>query len=364
MILTEEKKNIGRQVEFDIVKVLSIVFMVIIHVYEEMTISGDILPVNLYDNILQFVAGPLTAPVFMISMGVSMIYSKHREPKDLILRGIKIFVISYVLNFFRYVLPFIVVGQLNYVIYALIEPDILQFAGLAFILVGIFKKIKINPLVMVLIAVGMQLLGQIFSAYLPIDEDQYVLRMFVGLFYYTGTYTSFFPLLLWFIYPALGVFFAKYLRHVGDSNKFYGLLGVLSIALLIGLCGSLYFNNYDLRNFYTLNNDLYYIQDFLSVLFTIACVGLELSLVHFISKLIKSKNILNGINYLSSNLNKLYLGQWIIIGWLEFFIEVPSYLVIPIGLLIYFVDIVIITLINKTSNNIKSKKKLVEENNK
>ncbi len=53
--------------------------MVIIHVYENNGIGGiDPTPHTVLEHILQFLAGPVAAPVFMFSMGVGLIYSRHR----------------------------------------------------------------------------------------------------------------------------------------------------------------------------------------------------------------------------------------------------------------------------------------------
>ena len=77
----KDRINTGRQLELDVAKVFAILFMVTIHVHEEMSV------VNYYwarsDNafrfILEFLGGPLAAPVFMFAMGVGMVYTKRRD---------------------------------------------------------------------------------------------------------------------------------------------------------------------------------------------------------------------------------------------------------------------------------------------
>ncbi len=58
----DNKVNLGRQLEFDVAKVLAIIYMVIIHVYENMSsVNYGILPNNLFRGFIEFTGGPLAA---------------------------------------------------------------------------------------------------------------------------------------------------------------------------------------------------------------------------------------------------------------------------------------------------------------
>ena len=89
----------------------------------------------------------------------------------------------------------------------------------------------------------------------------------------------------------------------------------------------------------------HYHQDFISVLQTVCVILMEVSIFHFVRKLIKSERILNAIHFLSNNLNTIYVFQWLIIGNAMIIIHacglklVDKSAVLPVGLLIVCVSI-------------------------
>ena len=69
-IFSTKEINTGRQKELDYAKTIAILFMIIIHVWENLSIYNVVTeaPEGLWENILQFGAGPLAAPVFMFCL--------------------------------------------------------------------------------------------------------------------------------------------------------------------------------------------------------------------------------------------------------------------------------------------------------
>ena len=66
--------------------------MVIIHVYENLSVGRvDPAPHTWLEHILQFLAGPATAPAFMFALGVGIVYSRKNTPKVLLKRGLILF---------------------------------------------------------------------------------------------------------------------------------------------------------------------------------------------------------------------------------------------------------------------------------
>ncbi|MEE5991308.1 MAG: heparan-alpha-glucosaminide N-acetyltransferase domain-containing protein, partial [Lachnospiraceae bacterium] len=99
--------NKGRQFEVDLVKFLAIPFMISIHFYEQFG-AFDYkreLPDSVFRNMMEFIGGPLAAPVFMFSMGIGMVYTSRSTTKDFIRRGIGLLLAGYSLNFVRQTLP-------------------------------------------------------------------------------------------------------------------------------------------------------------------------------------------------------------------------------------------------------------------
>ncbi len=321
LFLSEEKTNLGRQREFDYAKVIAIVFMVLIHVWEELSYFDcfETAPTGFWHNLLQFGAGPLAAPLFMFAMGVGICYSSHRSPKDFAKRGVQLFFTGYLLNFFRNGIYFAIYywthgeWDISELVYQSFNGDILHFAGLTFLLVALFKKCKMPVLTMGGVAVVMQIAGYLLSQYVPVSEG---LSYVVGHFYYAENCC--FPLLQWFIFPVAGIIFAKYLRHVTDKDKFYRSVMGISAVSLIGFCSALYFAGYNIQNFYILKDDIYYQQEFFHSIFAVLVILIELSLLYFATKKINIKPINNTVNYISAKLNTIYIIQWLLVGTATF----------------------------------------------
>ena len=321
LIISEEKTNLGRQREFDYAKVIAIVFMVLIHVWEELSYfdCSGVAPTGFWHNLLQFGAGPLAAPLFMFAMGVGICYSSHRSPKDFAKRGVQLFITGYLLNIFRngiyYAIYYWTHGEwdIRELIYQSFNGDILHFAGLTFLLVALLKKCKMPVLTMGGVAVVMQIVGYLLSQYVPVSEG---LSYVVGCFYYAGNCD--FPLLQWFVFPVAGIVFAKYLRHITDKDKFYRLVIGVSAMLLIGFCSALYFAGYNIQNFYILKDDIYYQQEFFHSIFAILVILIELALLYFATKKVSIKAINSTVNYISARLNTIYIIQWILVGTATF----------------------------------------------
>ena len=93
-----ERINTGRQGELDVAKALAIPYMVIVHVYEEMSVVDyGARPDSLLRGVIEFLGGPLAAPVFMFAMGVGMVYTRHRNPRAFALRGLRLLLAGYLL---------------------------------------------------------------------------------------------------------------------------------------------------------------------------------------------------------------------------------------------------------------------------
>lgn len=352
LFLSEEKTNLGRQREFDYAKVIAIVFMVLIHVWDELSYFDcfETAPTGFWHNLLQFGAGPLAAPLFMFAMGVGICYSSHRSPKDFAKRGVQLFFTGYLLNFFRNGIYFAIYycthgeWDISELVYRSFNGDILHFAGLTFLLVALFKKCKMPVLTMGGVAVAMQIVGCLLSQYVPVSEG---LSYVVGHFYYAGN--CYFPLLQWFIFPVAGIIFAKYLRHVTDKDKFYRSVMGISAVSLIGFCSALCFAGYNIQNFYILKDDIYYQQEFFHSVFALLVILIELALLYFVTKKNNIKAINNTVNYISAKLNTIYIIQWILVGTATFIVmmaDIDDLRAAP-ALLLGFAFVILSVLISK-----------------
>ena len=153
--------------------------MVIIHVIEETShVEFEALPTGFWENFIQFGAGPLAAPVFIFSMGLGIVYSRSQEPKQLFKRGVRLWLAALALNICRDVIPRLIVCLISgsapeweVLRYQIFNIDILHFAGLAFMLTALLKKLKVPVLALVPIGIIMQIIGWMtsFKDYLHLD---------------------------------------------------------------------------------------------------------------------------------------------------------------------------------------------------
>ncbi|MBM7636042.1 acyltransferase family protein [Streptococcus saliviloxodontae] len=322
-------KNKGRQLEFDVAKVFAIFFMVLIHVYE--TINGSengVLASKTWEIFLEFVGGPLAAPIFMLAMGVGMVYTRHNTTKDFAKRGVQLLGLGYLLNFLRGVFPLLlgnfVTTTLGWqlaenrthfnLLENLMTVDILPFAGLTFLLVALLKQLRFKTWQMLLLALILSTLGMTVGR---LTGSHTLETYVVGLLFYFNQYTSF-PLTLWFVYPIFGMFFGELLQQTDNKDRFYQTVLQVALVTFITITAVAYYFNIDYRYFFT--SDFYYQQNPLSTLWTLSIVLIAMYLYYQLSKLITSNFILSWTKFIGSNLNQIYIIHWLIIPYIVGFV--------------------------------------------
>lgn len=315
------RTNTTRQAEFDYVKTLAIFFMVIIHVLEEISAYGayETVPVGFWENLIEFGAGPLAAPAFMLAMGVGIIYSRRSEPSDLFRRGVRLLLLAVGLNLARGLIPTASVSAIRGTVdpdrlfYLTFNVDILHLAGLSFMLTALLKKLHVPPLAFVPVAIVMQIVGNLLP---PLTEDCPVLLYILGSLFHASPLSAF-PLLICYIHVAVGIAFGDVLIRQTDLERFYRILFWGSLSLLAGLLFTLVSLGYDLKNLYVLYDELYYEQSFLHFVFNTSVLMLELSLFHFMLNRFRPAEAF--VRFCGKNLNGIFLVQWVIIGvWVGF----------------------------------------------
>jgi surface polysaccharide O-acyltransferase-like enzyme len=152
----------NRLLSIDLARGLAVFFMIAVHTLE--VFANQEVKNSVFGQIISFLGGPPAAPVFMTLMGFSFIYSSKSELKPKLLRGFKIFLSGYVLNIFRGVIPFILATDLKLNVikifpiekinaYTILTTvDILQFAGIALMIMSIIQALQINKYLILLAA--------------------------------------------------------------------------------------------------------------------------------------------------------------------------------------------------------------------
>ena len=240
----KEEVNIGRQEEFDIARAFSIIGMIFTHCYE---MSGVGFSTGFGYIITTVLGSFLGAPLFMFYMGAAVRYSRNATFEGLAKRGIIIFILAYALNIFRRILPDMVVSahdgvvlETNYYLTLLISCDILQFAGLALIALGIIIEFKIPDKAVLLTGAVLSVIGTFTCG---IDFGSKGFNSLFGLFLGTkiqGSSGGFFSFFHYFIFVAAGYVFGKYWKRCKDKKGFFvrfspvcGIIGIICFVIEI-----------------------------------------------------------------------------------------------------------------------------------
>lgn len=217
--------------EIDLLKAFTVVFsMILIHIWD---FASNGYKTSFTWTIDAILSGILGAPVFMFCLGMGMSYSRHQSFSDLTWRGIKLMTYGQILFLFRFFIPSLIAlavnGNYSYGgLWALcFSSSIMQFAGLAFLLMALCWKAKLTDIKIVLLACAMSILGVYLRG---VQTDNYGLDQLFGLFWGTET-ESYFPLFYWFIFVATGKWFGHYYQTLTDKRRFFTIAAPLSIVL-------------------------------------------------------------------------------------------------------------------------------------
>ena len=136
---------------------------------------------------------------------------------------------GFIINIIYFVSGYFAELELEYCILSLIANDILQFAGLSFILIGLFKSINLNIKQILLVALILSLIG----TFINLEFSNMYLKQILGHFISTEGYkvVSCFPVLNWFMVPVVGILFGNYLIRCTDKNQFYKKIFLLTSLL-------------------------------------------------------------------------------------------------------------------------------------
>lgn len=305
--LADKKVNTGRQKELDIAKALAIILMIFCHVIVFASFS-NILIAPEFELILNQAAANIAAPVFMFCMGIGIIFSRHNQYDLLIKRGAKLLLMGYFVNIGSQILPNVLGHMLNtsnapITLLALFKVDILVFAGVAFILIGILKRFNFSNEKMLILAIALSIIGS-FVCF--VDFNNIFLNYFFG--YFIGTILhqcTAFPLFNWFIFPVAGMVYGSYFIRAKDKSQFFKLWPVFLIIPLIFILCTL-----SPAPVGTISDkaSAYFISTFNAIVCIILIHGL-LGFCWKISEFLPDM-LSNGFTMLSKHVSGIYVAQW------------------------------------------------------
>lgn len=309
-IFSNEDVNTGRQVEFDLVKAATIVLMVWTHVYEELSTGFE--PSLSYAN--AYWRGSLFGAVsFMFCMGIGMVYTRSCSPSDYFRRGWRILYSGVLLNLFRYVVP----GAFAYLAFGdqwagvslvfALGVDILQFAGLAFLLMGLLRRMGLKYRHIMIVSVAMSIAAECLE---EVQTGVFLVDQALG-YIWGNTTESYFPVLNWFVIVAAGCCFGRVYRRVADKDRFHSIcFPVTFILTAVYLYVSFACTQHVFLQF---EDEVYLGHRMLpdSVMSIVANVWL-ISFFHYAAKTIPSGAI-PALVHPSRHINQYYCVSWVVI---------------------------------------------------
>lgn len=311
-LFSEQKINTGRQVELDLAKCMSIVFMIFLHCLMVTTCFSNDVSLYMQRAIGQLLGGPFAAPVFMFSMGVGIVYSRNQVPGYLIKRGVKQIFLGFAVNVGEFFLPHFLADRLlgNGDMFPiaggllLFCVDILAFAGMAMILIGVFKMLKLRGWQMVAIATVLSVAGSFLRF---TDFDNKILNLIFGYFFGSAGGFTAFPLFNWILFPTAGILFGEYYIRCENKKK---LLCAWPVALVLSV--SYFVASWFIPNGFLSETHHYYFMTTLDALSCLICIYGIIGLWQLVSGLLPER-VTGFFSKMSGNVDVIYIVQWFLI---------------------------------------------------
>lgn len=286
----------------DLMKGFAVLFMIQVHITENFLFTK--IYEEPFGKLSLFLGGTPAAPVFMFVLGYFLSLKKNliyfvERGTILFLGGI---LLNIGLNFYFLILYFqnqiIAEDPLQYIF----GVDILPFAGLSLIIIGLLKEVFRDRYYFYLV-VG--LLVAVISDFLPaLPEGSNKLLEYILSFVYGCTEWSYFPLFPWLFYPLMG--FSFKLISEEFSVKYQIHFVVLSIIVLILLA---------IQSFeQVIVLERYYHHGMLLALWNLACIIVCFFIVDKLEKYFSKNPILIYLKWIGKNVTAIYIFQWLIIG--------------------------------------------------
>lgn len=348
-----------RQLSVDLARGMAVIFMIAVHT---LTVYGDTGVQNsIPGSIIGFLGGPPAAPVFMTLMGFSYVYARQTDLRQKLKRALKIFLMGYLLNFIRGVLPFEFARILNFDIMSSVQlkelnafilftmADILQFAGIALIIMAFIQKFKFNKIVIFLslvlvTCISPDLWGRT-SGNLFLDFILEPLWGNIPIPFIENKIA--FPVFPWLAFPLLGMILGDMVKNSSNSNKTYNLIGLTGAIVFI--VAAIFISEKMEYHF----NDYYHSRPG-AIIFMLGFVMLWLYICKLLVDFIPNNPIFTLLFEFSKGVTNIYIIHWTIICW-----GIGLFGIADSALVTVFFQIIVITVISYFLNrfiSVKAKK--------
>lgn len=293
--------------EIDIARGFTVFIMPGVHVV--LLYGNAIAQASWLGKVFGFLAEGPGAPLFMLLMGMSFSFSKRNSVTLSLKRAGGLLIAAYVLNFLKFallhllqVLPagFIqaygISSGIKGVWQLLLTGDILQFAAIALVLLGLINTTKRRYAIALACAVFVTAISPVSTGIRP----NYLFDLFTaehGL--------VFFPVFPWLVYPLTGL---SVMYLVQKKNGFLYCFYAGTVLLCISIILSKMYN--------TSLRDHFYRSGPAATIYHLGIVLLWLWLCHIAVRIIEPSLVCKLFYWLSKNILSIYIIQWVVVCWL------------------------------------------------
>ena len=252
---------------------------------------------------------------FVFLMGIFITLAGNKNLSLSIKRGVILFLAGYALNFFRSSLPMWLSLEFGLVsqedlgdgnpIYELLVVDILQFAGIAFIICSLLSHYLPNPKHWLVIALGLAFASpyawDTHTGNAFVDE---ILKLLAG----NIAEGAFFPQLPWLAYAISGMAFGHWMKQADDLNIFLKKSAWFSLTTtLVGI--GIIFTHVD-----------YHIGDSMragpgAVIAISGFTAFSIFLLNAIVEKVPHNPIFGFWYTWSKHITTIYVVHWLLLGW-------------------------------------------------
>ncbi len=262
------------------------------------------------------------AGIFLLAMGFSYTLSKNNTILKSIIRGFLLLAAGYFMNFLKFIVPlFLGLIPNNFIeaygwtsppsfdnmVYMVLTGDILQFAGMCLLFMGIIHKLVslTNKWIPIIVTIILLSLVEFVRGYRPgITGLDYIFDLLWG-----AEWNIYFAVFPWFGFILVGMFFGYWYSEIDKNNAiiFKKMLQIGLVTVLTG--GALCYYDYEfhMRDYFHLGiGGFIYLLGFNLMAFWLSFYWVKKFNFH---------KILAFFYYCSKKITTMYIIQWVVICW-------------------------------------------------
>jgi hypothetical protein len=272
-------------------------------VHAAMMYSSPVIYDTLLIQFLAFMAEGPGAQLFMTLMGIYIALAKPIQFIHTLERAGKVFIAGYVLNFFKFVIPFWI-GimprgllnelQANDFLDLLSIGDIFHFAAIAFVITVFINRFLKQEAYIIILIIIIAIISPV-----NIEPNNFLFQLL-----FAEPPHVFFPVIPWLVYPLTGLIIGRALKN--DELKTIKFTALFSVVLLLGYC--LYRMNVRLGGIAS-----FYRTAWPETIRHISIVGISLAVYYGLQKYIRDSLFFTFLRYSGRNITRIYIIQWIVI---------------------------------------------------